>query len=576
MPAADPTTAYARAVLDGEILAGRLVHLACKRHLADLEAGALRGLRFDPSAVARVMHFFGFLRHFEGKFAGKPFKLDPFQRFIIGSLFGWKAADGFRRFRTAYLEIAKGNGKTPLAAGVGLYGLLADNEPGAEIYAAAVVRNQAAYLFRKAHSMALASPEIAARIEFNVGNMAVVATNSFFRPVSSEHRALDGPLPHIALIDEIHEHPSSLVVDKIGAGTKNRRQALICEITNSGYDRESVCFKHHEYSTKVLQGIVEDDSWFAYICQLDPCIRCAADGRESPNEECKDCDDWRDEKTWVKANPGLDTIVTRAYLRKQVNEAIGMPSKQNIVRRLNFCEWTAQSVRWIPMAHWDACPNKIDLEALVGRTCYGGLDLSTKIDLTAWAKVFVPTEEDPNWIWALQFFVPADNVLERERRDRVPYSLWIKDGFITATEGNVVDYNALEDAIVKDCETYSIQEVGFDAWNATQIATNLGERGVTMVETIQGTKTMNEPSKEFEALVRAHRINHGGNPVLRWNASNVSVKRDHNDNLMPDKERSTERIDGIVAGLIAMARAIRNGNGSSVYESRGILRLADL
>jgi len=227
-------------------------------------------------------------------------------------------------------------------------------------------------------------------------------------------------------------------------------------------------------------------------------------------------------------------------------------------------------------ADWDACPDKIDLEALAGRVCFGGLDLSTKIDLTAWVKVFVPTEEDPNWVWLCSFFVPADNVLERERRDRVPYSAWIKAGYITATEGNVVDYNAVEDRIVKDCQAYMIQEVGFDAWNATQIATNLGEKGVTMVETIQGTKTMNEPSKEFEALVRAHRINHGNNPVLRWNASNVSVKRDHNDNLMPDKERSTERIDGIVAGLIAMARAIRNGSGGSVYEIRGILRLADL
>jgi phage terminase large subunit-like protein len=576
MSSPDPTTVYARAVLAGEISAGRLVRLACQRHLQDLETGELRGLRFDAAAAAHVMRFFGFLRHFEGKFAGEPFELEPFQKFIIGSLFGWKGADGFRRFRTAYIEIAKGNGKTPLAAGIGLYGLLADNEPGAEVYSAAVVRNQAAYLFRKAHSMALASPGIAARIEFNVGNMAVVATDSFFRPVSSEHRALDGPLPHVALIDEVHEHPNSLVVDKISAGTKNRRQPLICEITNSGYNRESVCFKHHEYSTKVVQGIVEDDSWFAYICQLDPCEKCADDGREAPNEECQNCDDWRDEGTWAKANPGLDTIVARSYLRKQVKEAIGMPSKQNIVRRLNFCEWTAQSVRWIPMAHWDACPKNVDVEALVGRLCFGGLDLSTKIDLTAWVKVFPPIEDDPNWVWLCDFFVPRDNVLERERRDRVPYQMWIDAGHITATEGNVVDYNELEDRIVRDCEKFSIQEVGFDAWNATQIATNLGERGVTMVETIQGTKTMNEPSKEFEALVRGHRINHGGNPVLRWNASNVSVKRDHNDNLMPDKERSTERIDGIVAGLIAMARAIRSENGGSVYETRGILRIADL
>ncbi len=558
----DPTSVYARAVVSGEIMTGRLVRLACDRHLNDLRDGAARGLRFDLEAAAHAIEFFSFLRLIEGENADRVFKLEPFQEFIVGSLVGWKGEDGYRRFRTAYVEIWKGTGKSPLAAGIGLYGLSCDKEQGAEVYAAAVTRDQAKIVFTDAEKMAKASPFLSAILTFNVSNLALLSANSYLRPVSSEARALDGKRVHMALIDEIHEHPNAMVVDKMRAGTKARRQSLIFEITNSGYDRNSVCWNHHEYSSKILQGVLENESWFAYVCQLDPCEKCAADGKDAPNEDCEDCDDWRNESTWIKANPGLDVILPRKYLREQVEEALGMPSKQNIVRRLNFCQWTEQAVRWIPMADWDACPSGerrlVTLESLRRRPCYGGLDLSSKIDLAAFVKVFAPDETDPCWVWLCRFFVPGDNVRERERRDRVPYSQWITQGFIEATEGNVVDYNVIEDRIVEDSKIYSIQEIGFDPWNATQLATDLIGKGFKMVETRQGTATMNEPSKEFEAVIRAGKLDHRSNPVLRWNASNVAVHRDRNDNLIPDKERSSERIDGIVAGLIAMARGIRN------------------
>lgn len=558
----DPTSVYARAVVSGEIMTGRLARLACERHLNDLRDGTARGLRFDLEAAAHAIEFFSFLRLIEGENADRVFKLEPFQEFIVGSLFGWKGEDGYRRFRTAYVEIGKGNGKSPLAAGIGLYGLSCDKEQGAEVYAAAVTRDQAKIVFTDAEKMAKASPFLSAILTFNVSNLALLSANSYLRPVSSEARALDGKRVHMALIDEIHEHPNAMVVDKMRAGTKARRQSLIFEITNSGYDRNSVCWNHHEYSSKILQGVLENDSWFAYVCQLDPCEKCAADGKDAPNEDCGDCDDWRNESTWIKANPGLDVILPRKYLREQVEEALGMPSKQNIVRRLNFCQWTEQAVRWIPMADWDACPSGerrlVTLESLRRRPCYCGLDLSSKIDLAAFVKVFAPDETDPCWVWLCRFFVPGDNVRERERRDRVPYSSWINQGFIEATEGNVVDYNVIEERIVEDSKSFSVQEIGFDPWNATQLATDLIGKGFKMVETRQGTATMNEPSKEFEAVIRAGKLDHRSNPVLRWNASNVAVHRDRNDNLIPDKERSSERIDGIVAGLIAMARAIRN------------------
>lgn len=570
----DPTTAYARAAVAGEIVAGTLVRLACERHLRDLDHGGERGLRFDMREADRAFQFFRFLRHTEGQFAGKRFELILFQKFIIGSIFGWKNADGYRRFRTVYAEIGKGNGKTPMAAGIGLKGFLADGESGAQIYSAAVSRDQANLSFTDAVNMAKSSPDVAKRIEFNKGNMAVPATRSFFRPLSADQGKSSGQRVHVAIVDELHEHPSAAVLDKISAGVKARLQALLVEITNSGFDRNSVCWREHEYAAKVLKGILEDDSLFAYVCQLDPCAECAAAGREAPNEACKNCDDWRDEANWIKANPGLDEILPREYLRKQVREAVGMPSKQNIVRRLNFCEWTESAVRWLPMTHWDQCPNKINPELLRGRECFVGVDLSTKIDLTASVSVFPPTDDDPNWVWMPRFYVPKDNVRERERRDNVPYRRWIDAGFIEATEGDVVDYAVIEKRIEEDSKIYSIQEIGFDQWNATYFATNMTGKGFKMVEVRQGKPTMNEPSKELEALVQSHRINHGGHPVLRWMASNVVADRDVNDNIMPAKDSSTGRIDGIVAGLIAMARAIRNlADAPSIYETRGILRI---
>jgi len=258
-----PTTAYARAVTVGQILAGRLVRLACERHLRDLKEGSARGLRFSEEKADAALKFFDFLQLAEGDHAGKPFKLEPFQQFIIGSLFGWRGPDGHRRFRTAFIEIGKGNGKSPLAAAIGLYGLVADEEGAAEIYAAATMKDQAKILFRDAENMVAASPYLSEIVQQNVNNLSVAATNSFFRPCSSEKKGLDGKRVHMALLDEIQEHPSPLVVDKMSAGTKGRRQALIFEITNSGFSRLTICWYHHEYSAKVLEQVFDDDSWFA-------------------------------------------------------------------------------------------------------------------------------------------------------------------------------------------------------------------------------------------------------------------------------------------------------------------------
>ena len=578
---------YAEAVVSGEIVAGRLVRLACQRHLNDLQTGHERGLRFDAEAAQRVIDFFGYLRLAEGQFAGQPFALQPFQQFIVGSLFGWKGPDGYRRFRKAYVEMGKGSGKSPLAAGIGLYGLTGDQEPGAEVYAAAVTRDQARIVFLDAKRMVEASPALSHRIDVNVNNLAHVGSGSFFRPVSSEARSLDGKRVHMALIDELHEHPDGLVLEKMQLGTKGRRQPLTFEITNSGYDTTSICYQHHEYTEKVLSGVIEDDGWFGYVCGLD------------------DGDDWRDEAVWPKGNPNLGVSVTYKYLREQVREAIGMPAKQNIVKRLNFCVWTAAATRWIDQDKWDACGEAIDIKALAGRGCYAGLDLSSTTDLSALVLVFPraieadepapapdvidvePTSAETVIDWTspdaaapqivydvlTHFWLPEDGLAERMKRDMVPYDVWVDQGLITLTPGDVIDYAWIKARILECAGLYGIREVAYDPWNATQLVNELTAEGVTMVPFRQGFASISAPTKELERCIRSRRLRHGTNPVLRWQANNVVVSSDPAGNVKPDKARSTKRIDGIVALIMALDRATRHESGESVYNERGLLVL---
>jgi phage terminase large subunit-like protein len=555
----DPVLEYCNEVLAGRILAGKLVRLACERHLKDLNTGAARGLKWDLAAALRAIQFFpDVLRLAEGDHAGKPFVLNLWQKFVIGSLYGWKGEDGKRRFRIAYIEVGKGNGKSPMAGGVGLYMLTADGEASAECYAAATTREQASILFSDAVKMVDQSPALSARIiqsgKQKVFNLAHMASGSFFRPVSSEGKGLDGKRVHYAALDEIHEHPNATVVDKMRAGTKGRSQALIFEITNSGFDRKSVCRHHHDYSRQVLEGSLQNDAWFAYVCGLD-----------------KD-DDWRNEKVWVKPNPNLGVSIGHKYLREQVLEAVGIPSKENIVKRLNFCIWTEQSERWMPVEVWNGCGGlgAIDENALMKRKVFGALDLASKVDIASLAMVFPP--EDPNGIYQALFrhWVPKDNVRRRAERDGVPYADWIDQGLITATEGNITDYDVIRRDINALGDRFAFQEIAFDPWNATQLATQLSGDGFTMVEFRQGFQSMTEPTKQLMALCLAKKINHGDNAVLRWMASNVAVKQDPAGNLKPDKGKSTEKIDGIVALIMALGRAIVQPDLESVYDSRGL------
>lgn len=559
-----PVTAYARAVVAGEPVAGRLVRLACERHLRDLADGPARGLRFDEAAASHAIEFFPrFLTHIEAPHAGQPFTLAPWQQFVIGSVFGWKGPDGFRRFRTAYVETGKGNGKTPLVGGVLLYALAADGEDGAEVYCAAVTRDQAKIMFADAKKMAEASPALARHLDIGENNIADLATRSFLRPVSSEGRSLDGKRVHVAGIDEIHEHPSSLVVDKMRAGTKGRRQALIFEITNAGYDRLSVCWQHHDFSAKVLERVVEQDSWFAYVCQLDPCEACRAEGYTQPNEGCVYCDAWTDARAWPKANPNLDVSITRKYLREQIEEAQGMPAKRDIVLRLNLCVWTTRFTAWIPADRWRACSARIEDDDLIGVPCFAGLDLGQSDDFSALVLSFLLP--DGRVATRARYWIPEATLRKRPER---PYGVWQRADALVVTDGEITDYDLVEADVAEWCARYGVQRLAYDKRFAEQMRLHLEGKGITCVDMPQGYQ-LNEAIGTISDRVKKGQLCHGGDPVMAWMVSNVVLRRGTRGEVRFDKERAADKIDGPVAHAMGMALAIVQPDTRSVYETRG-------
>lgn len=550
----DRATAYATAVVAGEVVVGKLVRLACERHLRDLDRAPARGLRWDIDAANRAVEFFGFLHHSKGEWAGQPIALELWQCFIVGSIFGWKRGDGTRRFRTAYNEVARKNGKSTITAGVGLLGLLADGEPGAEIYSAATTRDQAKIVFSEAERMVDASPSLKRTVTSTVNNLAIESRASWFRPLSADASKMDGLNVHMALIDELHEHPNASVVQKLATGKGSRRQPLIFEITTAGYDVHSICYQHREYSVRVLEGVIEDDAWFAYVACLD------------------EGDDWTDPAVWPKANPNLGVSFKCEQLEEEIRKAKEMPAQQNMIRRLHLNEWTEQAVRWIDMALWDRGSAPVVEAELLGRPCYAGLDLARVDDLSALALLFPPITPDERWRALVRFWVPEENIHVRARRDRVPYDVWRKQGFICATPGNATDFAFIESEVLASVRRFDVREIAFDRAFADSLVQRLMAEGVTMVPFGQGFLSMAAPTAELARLLLAGSLEHGGNPVLRWNASNVSVREDPAGNLKPDKERSVERIDGIVALIMALGRAMTQAlDNVSVYSTRGLL-----
>jgi phage terminase large subunit-like protein len=513
------------------------------------------GFWFDDYAADTAVEFFTkYLRHSKGEWAGKPLSLEKWQAELIRNIFGWKRPDGTRKYRKVYVEIPRKNGKSTIAAGVALLLLFADKEAGAEVYSAAADRDQARIVFTAAKQMVKASPDLDKRSQVYINSIVVPRTASSYKVLSADAPTKHGLNSHGLVVDEVHAQPNRELIDVLSTSTGSRRQPLEFYITTAGFDRNSICWELRDYAEKVRDGIIEDPSFLPVIYAAD------------------EKDDWKDPETWKKANPNLEVSIKLEYLERECKRAQEVPAYENTFKRLHLNIWTQQDVRWMPMDKWKECPSEIvEPEQLAGRVCYGGLDLSTKTDISSLQLVFPPADEEEPYKVLSYYWVPQDNIELRAKRDRVDYQTWVNQELIRPTEGNVVDYDVIRRDINELGEKFIVKEIAFDPWNATQLATQLMGDGFEMVPFRQGFASMTEPTKNLMALVLAKQINHGNNAVLTWMASNVAVEQDAAGNLKPSKKKSTEKIDGVVALIMAIGRAIVNPDSGSVYESRGVI-----
>lgn len=593
----DPTdraTAYAQDVAAGRIVAGPHVRNACRRHLDDLIQGPKRGLTWDLAQAARVWAFFeGVLRLSEGQFEGQPFILAPSQAFTLGCIFGWRRADGTRRFRRVYIEEGKGNGKSPLVGGIGLYGLTADGEAGAQIYAAGAKKEQAGILFADAVKMVRKSAALTKRLEFSGGagreyNIAYIAAGSFFRPISKDAgRTGSGPRPHFALCDEVHEHPDRSTMEMLERGFKFRRQPLLVMITNSGSDRNSVCWEEHEHAIRVAAGTrtpdaaftyvgeAVDDTTFSYVCALDP----------------KD-DPLADPACWVKANPLLGVILTQDYLAGVVAQALAMPGKLNGILRLHFCQWTDSEEAWISRETLEGVLADFDPAEHKERPVSLGVDLSGTQDLTAVGHVVRTgtvtrrredgsTVELPTFDAWIEAWIPGDKVADKTLADQAPYDVWVREGFLHAPPGPRIRLDFLAAYFAGVDMEYEITLLAYDRYAYRPLEEELAQAGLTIpqAEHPQGGRRRAKPPQEIieaakrrgeappdglwmpgslntlEELIIDGRIRLKRNPVLVSACMSAAIERDAFDNRWFSKRKATQRIDPLVALTMAVGAA---------------------
>ena len=511
---------------------------------------------YSKEKADAAIKFISALKFTKGEWAGRPFILQPWQKKFIRKLFGYVNKDGTRRYRTAYLEIPRKNGKSELAAAIALYLLFADGEPGAEIYSAAADREQASLVFNAAATMVRKSKWLSgiSRIVDSQKRIVFYKKNSFYRAISSEAYSKHGFNAHAVVYDELHVAPNRDLWDTLQTSMGARRQPLMLAITTAGYDRNSICWEVHEYARQVRDGVIKDPSFLPVIYSADP------------------EDDWTDEKVWAKANPNLGVTIKLDFLRQECQRAKEIPAYQNTFRRLYLNQWTQQDTRWIDMEAWRECGGKVDYEELANLRCWAGVDLSTTTDISSCALVFEPDSDGVVHVLSYNW-VPRENIAARVRRDRVPYDLWAQQGHITATEGNVIDYDYIRIAITDEIKRRFplLQVVGYDPWNATKWAIDLESEGVPVMEVRQGFKTMSPACKELERLIIGRKLRHNNNPVLTWAMDNLVVAQDPAGNIKPAKDKSTERIDPAVAVIIAISTMLQSeAPEESAYESRGV------
>ena len=514
---------------------------------------------YDKDAADHAVCFIEkFCCHTKGQWDGQPFELIDWQEQIIRDIFGTLKPNGYRQFNTAYIEIPKKQGKSELAAAVALYLLCADFEPGAEVYGCAADRNQAQIVFDVALQMVKRCPALEKKmnIKASMKEMEYIPTGSKYKALSADVANKHGFNIHGVIFDELHTQPNRKLFDVMTKGSGDARmQPLYFLITTAGDDPNSICYEQHQKAKDILEGRKIDPTFYPVIYGAD------------------EADDWTDPEVWKKANPSLGITVGIDKVKAACEQAKQNPAEENSFRQLRLNQWVKQAVRWMPMDRWDKCAFAVDPDDLKGRVCYGGLDLSSTTDITAFVLVFPPEDDEDKYVVLPYFWIPEENIQQRVNRDHVPYDLWERQGFIQTTEGNVVHYGYIEKFIEDLGERYNIREIAFDRWGAVQMVQNLEGMGFTVVPFGQGFKDMSPPTKELMKLTLEERIAHGGHPVLRWMMDNVCAKTDPAGNVKMDKAKSTEKIDGAVATVMALDRAIRCGNDTSesVYDTRGLL-----
>lgn len=541
---------YVDDVLSGRQPACQWVRLAVERHVRDLERTDWQ-YRFDADRANSVCVFIEALPHTKGRWDSPTIILQDWQCFIVCSLFGWVDGDGMRRFRTAYEEVARKNGKSTKLAGVALYALVMDEEEGAEVYSAATTRDQARIVFKAAKTMAERSPELreAFGVDVLAHSVTVEGQAGALQALSADANSLDGLNVHVAVVDELHAHRTREVWEVLETGTGARRQPLVMAITTAGTNRTGICYEQRDYVTKILKGTVVDETYFGIIFTID------------------DDDDWTDPAAWAKANPNLNVSVFEDDLRRKCRRAMTQSSAQPgfLTKHLNV--WVNADSAWLDLRAWDRCADPtMEIDEFRGRRCWIALDLASKRDVASKIVLF---EDGPGRIALFHTgWLPAETI---EDSDNDQYRGWEIDGHLIATPGNVIDFDEIEDSLREDRSEFEIVEVPYDPFQATQLATHLIDEGFPMVEYGATVRNFSEPMKELEALIVSGKVRHNGDPVLTWMMGNVVCHVDRKDNVFPRKERPDNKIDGAVAAIMAVARWMTSRDeGDSVYETRGI------
>jgi len=509
---------------------------------------------FDHEAGQRVIDFCESLcTHVKGKKARQPLLLEDWQKTFLRRLFGWRhKTTGLRRYRQALLEVPRKNGKTTLAAVVGLYMLLCDNEQGGECYLASTTRDQSGILYDIISGMVRQQKALSSRLKILDSRKRLVyqKTNSFLCAIAAEAGAQHGNNASCIVYDELHAAKTRELYDVLQTSTGAREQPLFLITSTSGWDRHSIMFEIHNYACQVRDGVIDDPTFLPAIYSAD------------------EKEDWTDKKTWQKANPNYDVSISHDYLEKECKRAQELPAYENTFRCLHLCQWVEQQTRWLPLSHWQQCQG--ELPDLSNVPCYGGLDLSNTRDLSSFSLVW-PLDGNvyvKTWSW-----MPKENARERIKTDRVPYDIWAKEGHVIQTDGNVIDYRSILETIRNLATEYDVRTIAYDRYNACPVVLELQAEGLDMVAFGQGYVSMSAPSKELEKRILEHTIIHDGNPLMTWAVSNVSCATDPAANIKPVKpeHKDSKRIDPVVATVMALGMVLAQGEQVNVYDTRGLI-----